>query len=278
MNCKDIGDFIAKSRKAEGLTQAQLAEKVGVSDKAVSKWERGICMPEPASLKNVAEVLRVSVLELLNGYRFKDNKVNANEEAIIVSTTQESIKLYNNEIKMRSKKIALIIIIPLLLILSALASLFMFNNYGQCSMYDLLPKDNNIVADGHITITNEKRILLLTNILILDELNVMVKGFAFESELLLDDTLLYRNGNVGLYEYSKKDKLSELSNYVDSITIYLSENNGQYEYLDDLNSSSTFILNLKYMDEVLEEKTLTFEFELSQVFSNNKIFYKNAEF
>ncbi len=42
MNCEKIGKFIAESRKEAGLTQEQLAEKLGISDRAVSKWERGL--------------------------------------------------------------------------------------------------------------------------------------------------------------------------------------------------------------------------------------------
>ena len=46
MDLQKIGKFIAARRKALGLTQAQVAQKLGMSDKSVSKWERGVCLPD----------------------------------------------------------------------------------------------------------------------------------------------------------------------------------------------------------------------------------------
>ena len=53
-----IGQYIAGKRKALGLTQKQLAEKLGVSDKSVSKWERGVCLPDVSALPLCAAVHR----------------------------------------------------------------------------------------------------------------------------------------------------------------------------------------------------------------------------
>ena len=56
-----IGRFIAKKRKEQSLTQEQLAERLGVSNKTVSKWETGKCMPDYAVVKNLWGELKVSV-------------------------------------------------------------------------------------------------------------------------------------------------------------------------------------------------------------------------
>lgn len=64
-----FGKFVAERRKALGLTQLELGERLFVSDKAVSKWERGASLPNIALLQPLAEVLEVSVNELLNGAR-----------------------------------------------------------------------------------------------------------------------------------------------------------------------------------------------------------------
>lgn len=64
-----IGSFIAALRKQKKMTQQELAEKVGVSNKAVSKWERGIGLPDVALLPILAEVLGITVTELLKGER-----------------------------------------------------------------------------------------------------------------------------------------------------------------------------------------------------------------
>jgi len=62
---KTLGNIIAEQRKKLGMTQLELAEKIGITDKAVSKWERDLSCPDIASLPTLAEVLGVSVNELL---------------------------------------------------------------------------------------------------------------------------------------------------------------------------------------------------------------------
>ena len=62
-----FGAFLAEQRKAKGYTQKELAEKLLISDKAVSKWERGLSMPDISLLVPLAEILDVSVTELLEG-------------------------------------------------------------------------------------------------------------------------------------------------------------------------------------------------------------------
>lgn len=69
MEKKTIGSFIAALRRANGLTQKELAEKLNVSDKAVSRWERDECYPDLTMIPALAEIFGVSCDELLNGGR-----------------------------------------------------------------------------------------------------------------------------------------------------------------------------------------------------------------
>lgn len=62
---KTLGTMIAELRKQHGMTQLELAEKMGVTDKAVSKWERDLSCPDINSLPNLAEILGVSVEDLM---------------------------------------------------------------------------------------------------------------------------------------------------------------------------------------------------------------------
>ena len=62
---KTLGTMIAELRKQHGMTQLELAEKMGVTDKAVSKWERNLSCPDINSIPNLAEILGVSVEELM---------------------------------------------------------------------------------------------------------------------------------------------------------------------------------------------------------------------
>ena len=65
MNNQTFGTTIAALRKAHGMTQLELAEKMGVTDKAVSKWERDLSFPDVSSLPKLAEIFGVSVDELM---------------------------------------------------------------------------------------------------------------------------------------------------------------------------------------------------------------------
>ena len=63
---KTMGEIIAEKRKSKGMTQADLAEKMNITDKAVSKWERNLSCPDIHSVSTLAAVLDISVNELLN--------------------------------------------------------------------------------------------------------------------------------------------------------------------------------------------------------------------
>ena len=67
MDQRKIGKYIAEKRKSKGITQAVLAEELCVSDKAVSKWERGVCLPDVSKYQELCEVLNISLNELFAG-------------------------------------------------------------------------------------------------------------------------------------------------------------------------------------------------------------------
>lgn len=69
MNQVQIGEFIAACRREKALTQAQLAEKLNITDRAVSKWETGKSMPDSAIMLELCEILGITVNELLSGER-----------------------------------------------------------------------------------------------------------------------------------------------------------------------------------------------------------------
>lgn len=69
MDTKQFGLFLLEERKAKGMTQKELAEKLGVTDKAVSKWERGICLPDVAKFDDIADALDLTDLEVLRSKR-----------------------------------------------------------------------------------------------------------------------------------------------------------------------------------------------------------------
>ena len=84
-----IGKFIAKCRKQKQLTQLQLADKLGITDKAISKWERGIAMPDTSIMLELCDILCISVNELLNGERINMENSNEKNEQLLLDMAKE---------------------------------------------------------------------------------------------------------------------------------------------------------------------------------------------
>lgn len=91
MNQILIGKFIALKRKEKNLTQEQLAEKLGVSNKTISKWETGKCMPDYSIVKNLCEELGITIAELMDGKVSENSVSSLREEQILdlIKRTQE---------------------------------------------------------------------------------------------------------------------------------------------------------------------------------------------
>ena len=79
-----IGKFIAECRKKANLTQMQLAEKLGITDKAISKWERGLAMPDTSIMLELCDILCIGVNELLKGEKINmENNDQTNEQLLL---------------------------------------------------------------------------------------------------------------------------------------------------------------------------------------------------
>ena len=87
MDAKIFGAFIAKCRKEKNMTQADLAIKLNVTDKAVSRWERGIGFPDINTIEPLASALEISVLELMKSERITENEVTKEEATELITDT-----------------------------------------------------------------------------------------------------------------------------------------------------------------------------------------------
>ena len=122
MDPKKTGIIILEARKKYNMTQKDLAERLYVSDKAVSKWERGLCFPDISVLIPLTEILNISLYDLLRG-----EKVNKKE---VEETLKDTINYSNCEIK-RKKKIYITIssiIILIIVLVSTISLIFISSN------------------------------------------------------------------------------------------------------------------------------------------------------
>ena len=84
-----IGKFIAECRKKQNLTQSQLAEKLGITDRAVSKWENGRAMPDSSLMLDLCSILKISVNELLSGEEVIGMENNKKNEQLLLDMAKE---------------------------------------------------------------------------------------------------------------------------------------------------------------------------------------------
>lgn len=107
MNQEKIGKFISKCRKEKNITQSELAEKLGVTDRSVSNWETGKNMPDLSLFRPLCELLNISINELLSGEKInKEEYQNKFEENII-----NTISYSNKKIAQKNKIIGLILLL-----------------------------------------------------------------------------------------------------------------------------------------------------------------------
>ena len=205
MEKNKIGNYIANKRKEKGLTQVELGNILAVTDKAISKWERGLGLPDVTLLTNLAKALDTSVSNILNG---EDNT-----KEIDIDHKLESIKKeINNKNK---KKIFLIIIISLLLI-----SIIVFNNISYGYSIKKVPYLHaGINKDIHIGIPKTSFMM---------EYNDKSYSFKnFRNKSVLENevkkylkTLKYLSCNDTIYYYNPEDDFSITSYAVDNHLLY----------------------------------------------------------
>ena len=90
MDAKILGNYIAARRKELGMTQANLAEKIHVTDKAVSRWERGVGLPDIDNLEALAKALDVSLVSLMRGKTCDEKHISIQDAEELV--TNQDIK------------------------------------------------------------------------------------------------------------------------------------------------------------------------------------------
>lgn len=161
MDAKKIGSFIAEKRKSKKMTQMQMGEKLGVTAKTISRWENGNYMPDIALLIPIADLLDISVMDLLNG---ECCEIKTNEETPLVS----AIEYTKNRKAMLARRyvywfLVTAICVTVLILFMHLA---LFNQLGVSGM---IIKEHLGFTEGGATMTNEmmKVVVVMLTVLIL---------------------------------------------------------------------------------------------------------------
>ena len=129
MDLIKIGKYIAFKRKEQDLTQKQLAEKLNMSDKSVSKWERGICLPDVSVYLELCKILDISINEFLAGEDIPKETIEQKAEENIIQITKDN----KNKQKYLKKIIRLLIV--MLVVFIFITSIFVYKKLTQPQNY-----------------------------------------------------------------------------------------------------------------------------------------------
>lgn len=140
-----IGNFIKLLRKKKKMTQRELADKLGITDRAVSRWERAIGCPDISLLESLADILGVSVLELLKG-EYIDNDKGIDEGYLL-----ESMKLSKNNVMDKIKRwynyltVLVVVVICLFVVITNIKSVYLLNKSYDMDIYNIEDDSADII-------------------------------------------------------------------------------------------------------------------------------------
>lgn len=175
MDLIKIGNFICELRNKKGLTQEELAKKINVTNKAISRWERGVGLPDISLLEPLSNALDVTILELLNGKHLNGNdEVQKNDVNIMLNVLSKKNK--------KNYRLFIFLTVLMILILTLAILNFAFNFQGYDNSYFLQLKNHfsiipfvNIISYVQVGNYNSLLYNLTVNLLIA----IVIGGFCY---------------------------------------------------------------------------------------------------
>ena len=238
MNIDNIGKFIKKLREDKGLTQEQLAEIIPISRQAVSKWERGLAIPDSSVLIRLSEIFSVTINEILSGQKI----TKTNEKEI----NQISLTLYNETKK--KKKIIKILLLILIIIISIFFIYYFIVSYRSIKVYTISGKGKSISFNNGIFISTKEKYYF------------RIGDFSY-NDFNIDSMILYyvdKDGNKNNILYTNEDNIMFIDYY------------GYDEYIDTSNIEN--IIKNMFLEINFDDKNEIIKLNFQTDFINDYIF------
>lgn len=248
MDQEQIGEFIATKRKEKSLTQKELADKLNISEKTISKWETGHGLPEVSNMQPLCKELGITVTELLNGEETKEIK------------DDKVVEYIEYKEKKNSRKLLITIMLFTLILVIVILLFSLFNNFNTVKMYELTGESENFIYGTALVMDSNMK-------------NMFVEG-----DLEIKDSSL-KIEDIRYIEYLCKDTLiiGHAYKHITTGEYYL-EDNGYNEILDKekLNNINDWKVVVKYeTQEGVKQETIPLK--AKGVMINNKLFYQKKE-
>ena len=256
-----VGNFIASLRKEKNITQEELAERINVSSKTVSKWEVGVNVPDTNCLYKLSKEFNVPTQDILNGGEIKNESENND-------SIKNGINFYNRLFKRKVTKIVVLVIIG---IISLFSILYTISNYNRVQVYDITSNDENFNVSGYIVYNSNESIFFIDGIEFLSS----EIGTNFESKLVYLDCIVKTDSNIQYYQggidISQMNYYQDFNKALNNIKLSFVINNSQ----DSINKRSLnqFILHIKLYQENGNMLEYNVKLNMEKHFSNTKIVY-----
>lgn len=283
MDNNKIGKFIATLRKEKKLTQQELGDKLFVTDKAVSKWERGLSLPDITVLEKLAIELDVEVSEILCGERGKNKKINIQEEIDkAIEIVEENRIRKVKETKRKIKKFCIVLISLLTIIILALVIRYKYYHPS------VIKEGNNHYEIGFFGSYNleqkglDEFIEIMKRTKNQNELNSNINGLNIE---------LSKNGNIKSIGLSINYFDSQFNyvgkgfyNYKDKNLVYSYESIDECKTVTDCEINKKLVndysksLNIKYLSNQFKKIPFKEQIKLSNLKSYKVSIYPNQKF
>ena len=179
MDNKKIGKLIAKLRNEQGLTQQELGDKIGVGFRAVSKWERGLTLPDISNINELSKILGISSDELLSG------ELKAKEEQTEENSSKNKKKI--------SRKTKIIISVITLLILTITTTIIYYND--KTYVYDITStNEDEYHIEGKVTFKGKNISIMLNKLYFIDDNFASTIITNYQYEIISNDTFIFGYG------------------------------------------------------------------------------------
>lgn len=243
MNPKKIGDFISTLRRGKNLSQYQLAEMIPISRQAISKWERGVTIPDSSTLIRLSDIFEVSINELLAGEKQESNEISQLEH-ITLDILDDSKK---KDSKIRKIIIMFTLVIAVMILIFLLY--YFINSYNSVKVYKVEKIGNNFSMYNGIFITTKQ------------------KSYLRLGKLDYDDDIQIKKVKL----YYTKDNKKHLIFEDESENILITDYYGYNEYFpsDDINT----LINNLYLQIEYNNTIETMKLDVIRDFSNNNLFF-----
>lgn len=262
MNYDKIGNFILNLRKEKGYSQNDLARIIPISRQAISKWERGITIPDSSTLVRLSEIFDVNINELLKGERIKNNTIEELQKTTLDIVDDSVLRTHKMKIRIQ------ILIITILVLLTSFLSYYFINSYNKIKIYNICADGDIFHVKNGLFITTPSRKYLKMDYLDYDKSLYEINNIKMYYIIKNKKYKVFENQDLNdilfdSYGYDELFKISDLYYFLNNSYLEIDFNGNQKETISVkfnrsfVNNNLLFSLNKKIEDSKAEESSIS---------------------